>query len=242
MIAAPERQELRRNQRAARLAFSGAVAFIVLLVSAHILMPELDPSWHVISEYAIGNQGWVMTLAFFALATAFAGLFFTLRSEARGVIGGIGLVLLLVAALGLVLGGAFPTDPITASGDERTTIGAIHQIGATMGTAVPLAAIFLTWSLAGKPGWRSGLRYLLPMTVVAVLAMIAAIVIIGQEMVASGGTLGPGVDIGWMNRIEIGIYAAWVIVTAWQAHAITRKIAQESRLDTASHGERLGAE
>jgi Protein of unknown function (DUF998) len=43
----------------------------------HVLKPEMDPSWHMISEYALGRHGWIMRLAFISLAISCVALFFT---------------------------------------------------------------------------------------------------------------------------------------------------------------------
>ncbi len=56
------------SRTAARLSFAGAATFVVLLAALHFIKPELDPSWHFISEYAIGRYGWMMVLAFLSLA------------------------------------------------------------------------------------------------------------------------------------------------------------------------------
>jgi hypothetical protein len=40
---------------AARLSFTAAVAFLVLLAILHIIKPDYDPSWRFISEYLIGD-------------------------------------------------------------------------------------------------------------------------------------------------------------------------------------------
>jgi hypothetical protein len=53
---------------AARLSFAGAATFVVLLAALHFIKPELDPSWQFISEYAIGDYGWIMLLAFLGRA------------------------------------------------------------------------------------------------------------------------------------------------------------------------------
>lgn len=45
---------------AARLSFAAAATFVVLLAALHLIKPELDPSWGFISEYAIGDNGWIM--------------------------------------------------------------------------------------------------------------------------------------------------------------------------------------
>ena len=53
---------------AARLALATSALFVVLLAALHVLKSELDPSWRFISEYAIGDYGWMMVLAFLSLA------------------------------------------------------------------------------------------------------------------------------------------------------------------------------
>jgi hypothetical protein len=45
------------SSTAVRLSFAGAATFVVLLAALHFIKPGLDPSWHFISEYAIGEYG-----------------------------------------------------------------------------------------------------------------------------------------------------------------------------------------
>jgi hypothetical protein len=52
------------SRTAALTSFAGAAAFVVLLAVLHLIKPGLDPSWRFISEYAIGDYGWMMVLAF----------------------------------------------------------------------------------------------------------------------------------------------------------------------------------
>src|SRR5262245_38760307 len=66
-------------------AAGASVAFIILY---HVLMfalifirPDIDPSWHTISEYAIGPWGWVMSLAFITGGVSYALLFVAIAQE-----------------------------------------------------------------------------------------------------------------------------------------------------------------
>ncbi len=45
--------------------------------------PTSIPSWHTISEWALGPYGWLMRAAFFANALAYASLFVVLRQQLR---------------------------------------------------------------------------------------------------------------------------------------------------------------
>ena len=45
----------------------GAIVFIALLVLLHIINTAVNPIWQPISEYALGNAGWLMNITFFSL-------------------------------------------------------------------------------------------------------------------------------------------------------------------------------
>jgi hypothetical protein len=42
-----------------------AALSLLMLLLLHLLEPELDPAWRMISEYEIGRFGWLVRLAFF---------------------------------------------------------------------------------------------------------------------------------------------------------------------------------
>jgi hypothetical protein len=146
---------------AARQSFAGAATFVVLLAALHFIKPELDPSWHFIREYAIGEYGWIMVLAFLSLALSYVSLFVAIRSQLQTIVGRIGLGLLLVGALGLTIAAIFTTDPITVSENAVTTEGTLHNLGGTLGIAMPFAAAPIGWKLARNPAWSSAKRTLL---------------------------------------------------------------------------------
>jgi hypothetical protein len=100
---------------AARIAFGAAAAFLLLLALLHVLKPEMDPSWHMISEYALGRHGWVMRLALISLATSCVALFILWREGF--VAGGVLLAIAGIGMLGLAL---FATDPITTPRETIT--------------------------------------------------------------------------------------------------------------------------
>ena len=96
---------------AATVALWMAVIFVSWLLLLHVVRADLDPSWHMVSEYAIGRFGWMNTAAFLSLAGAFFSLMVALRPVARGALGVTGLVFLTVASFGAAMGGLFATDP-----------------------------------------------------------------------------------------------------------------------------------
>ncbi len=149
------------SRTAALLSFAGAATFLVLLTALHFIKPELDPSWRVISEYSIGDYGWIMVLAFLSLALSCATLFVAIRSQIQTLGGKIGLAFLLVCAAGMTIGGIFTADPITASQDELTTHGTLHGLWSLLGIpGFPIAATLIGWSLARDQSWSSARRSL----------------------------------------------------------------------------------
>ena len=51
---------------AAWLAIAASGAALALLLSLHVPSPESSPAWRMISEYANGQHGWVLSLMFVA--------------------------------------------------------------------------------------------------------------------------------------------------------------------------------
>ncbi len=209
------------SQTAARLSFAAAATFLVLLAALHFIKPELDPSWRVISEYAIGDYGWIMVLAFLSLAVSCVSLFVAIRSQTRTIGGKIGLAFLLVAA-GLIIAAIFTTDPITASQDELTTHGNLHGLGAALGTGFPIASTLIGWSLARNQAWFPAKRSLLwaaGLSWIGFLVFALSMVVMFPE----DGTFGPDVLIGWPNRFMMVAYSAWLMVVAWRALQLSKQ-------------------
>jgi hypothetical protein len=50
-------REIRPPAAAAKIAMGAVILYQVLLLALIPLRPELDPSWHTISEWAIGPYG-----------------------------------------------------------------------------------------------------------------------------------------------------------------------------------------
>jgi Protein of unknown function (DUF998) len=80
---------------------------LALLAALHVLSPEFDPSWRVISEYALGRHGWVLSLMFLALGFSTWALAWAIRSQVTTKAGKVGLALLLVAGLGEAMASVF---------------------------------------------------------------------------------------------------------------------------------------
>ncbi len=191
---------------AARLSIATAAASLGLLAALHVISPELDPSWRMVSEYALGDYGWVLALMFLAWALSCVALFFAIKSQIRTVGGKIGLGFLLAAAVGMGMAAMFDV-----SHD-------LHGLAAMIGIpSLPIAAMLTSMSLVRSRAWSSARRSLLwtaNLTWISLVLMVATVFI---GLSRSGGEFGPDVPIGWPNRLLVVAYCAWLITAAWYA-------------------------
>lgn len=179
---------------------AGVALFYVLFTLLHFLKPEIDPSWRFISEFQLGNYGWMMHLAFWSLAVSAAALWVAVRSQIRTVGGYIGLFFLFVATVGFVLAAANTTDPITAT--VATNAGRIHSTGALLASNVTGAIFFLAWSLARNKAWASIRTSLWWVVGVAIATNIASFWMQGV-MAQHQNHFGPDTPVGLPNHLLI---------------------------------------
>jgi hypothetical protein len=141
------------------------------------------------------------------LALSYVSLFVAIRSQLRTIVGRIGLALLLVSALGLTIAAIFTTDPITVSKDAVTIEGSLHNLGGTLGIAMPFAAGLIGWKLTRNPEWSSARHPLFWATGLVLVAFVMSFVSLGVMASQNDGKFGPDVLVGWPNRIEILAYS-----------------------------------
>lgn len=221
---AADKQVTALSQTAARASFAAAGVFVALLAALHVLKPELDPSWRMVSEYEIGSYGWVMTLAFLALALSGATLFLAVRSQIQTTGGRVGLAFLLATAVGQAIAGIFTADPITASPDALTTHGNLHALGAMIGIpGFPIAATLISRSLSRNEAWSPARRTLLWMVSLNWISLLVFAICIAIMLPQSGGKLGPDVLIGWPNRFIVLANSAWLMSAAWYVARIGKQ-------------------
>jgi len=181
---------------AARLAVAGPLLCITLVALLHVLEPGVNDS-DAVSEYALGDFGWLMNIAFFSGAAGIGALAFVLhRSLARSKTAVAGIVLLSIAAVAWVLLGAGNIDP---EGADATTHGLIHGIGFFLGLPTRLAAPFvLAAAFRRDERWAGHRRLTLALGVAALVAEVA-----GFSDLASVVTL----------RLSLGLWLVWIALT-----------------------------
>ena len=211
------------SSTAAQISFWSSATFLLLLIVLHFIKPEFDQFWRFISEYAIGDFGWLMVIAFLSLALSYVALFIAIRPQVQTLGGRIGLVLLLISATGLFMAGIFTTDPITADKDSVTTSGMLHSLGGTLGIAMPFATIFISWTLYRNPNWVSMKRSVLGSAILVLVGFLVASISLGVLLTQNNGVFGPEVPVGYPTRFEALTYCVWIMVVTRQAISLKNK-------------------
>lgn len=211
------------SKGAACVAFFAAGISFTLIALLHALAPQYDPSWRFVSEYAVGPFGWMMQLAFAAMAASFGSLAIALRGEVASQLGKVGIFMLFTATAGCAIAGMFSIDPISPAPAQPSLSGSLHGLGSMIGIpALPIAALLVTYSLTQLQDWQSSrlrLRLLANSTWISLVAMF---VLMATWLSANHGQFGPEVPLGWLNRIVIITYLAWTMLTAAAAAGIAQ--------------------
>jgi hypothetical membrane protein len=186
--------------------------FIAALLLLHAIRPDYTIVDHMISDYAVGRSGWIMTTAFSSLSigclTLAIGLFL---DGPTSWLGRTGAALLVVAFGGLIVTALFPTDLETA---PTTRTGDIHTLSFLVNVvSILLSTICLALSYGGSPDWR---RRRTPALAFAGLLIVA--------FVAQFLTLHRGAPYGITNRLFVAVLMAWLLSNSlWLKSVVTRK-------------------
>lgn len=201
------------------LSFALAAGFLVLLAALHFLEPEFDPSWRLISEYELGEYGWLMSLAFFCLGGSTLALLAAFWPSLRTFGGWIGRIWFILLGLAFFGAGIFTSQEITAT--QTTFAEDLHNLfGFFVIFTFPIAATLVAASLGRSQEWTSSRRRLLRYTLVTWLGLIVFLgSLIYFLQVTGGRNFGPQIAIGWPNRFLMVSYTVWLMAVAWRASA-----------------------
>lgn len=178
---------------------AGLAGFVGLVALLHLLRADdLPPADHFISEYARGDLGWVMVLAFLSWAASLA----LLARRWRGVVRWA----LVLGALGALGAGLFPTQTVAGElpeGVVRTLGGRLHD-WATLLIFVGLVVAALASAVVVR---RRGFRLAVAGLAVALFAVVP--VLVALELDAPG--------IGQRGFVLVGV--AWQVLAIGQVSA-----------------------
>ena len=172
---------------AQRVVFFCVAYYVSVITLLHILEPEFDPRFRFMSEYALGDYGWLMTTTFFVMALAAfvvaAGLGQMHQSSRRA---RIGIGLLAVGALFICFAGIFK--------DSLPHLLA----GVVVFPSVVMAVLLLSWTFRHTAAGRT----IYGVTIFIGLVMLAMYLM----MVADVGM--PGLQ----QRVYIFLFLLWLAI------------------------------
>lgn len=196
---------------------SGLLSLLSLLI-LHFVSPEYQPSWRMISEYALGKYKWLITsfFVFWSLSTFLLALL--LWGQVSGIWARIGLILLLVSGIGEFMGGAFDIKH------------KLHGLAFSLGVpTLPLAALILSYQLIRQDSWaihKSSILYSAHATWISLILMAVTMIVMISGFKKAGIPMGPDIEppesvpagviavSGYANRILVFCYILWLLVMA----------------------------
>jgi hypothetical membrane protein len=188
----------------ARLAIALTVVALFALTGLHVLSPEFDPAKRVVSEYALGRHGWLLSVMFLSWGLGTWSLVPAIQADVSTFPGRIGLVLLVFTGLGEALAAFFDVN-----------WPKMHGLAGALGVlSLPLAAMLISMSLRRHPLWRSQRLSLL---VAANLTWLALVVMATAMLFLGSKPTNRHVSIGWPNRLLVVMYCVWVILVGLTA-------------------------
>jgi hypothetical protein len=209
----------------ANTAITSTIMALICLVILHLLSPEFDPSWRMVSEYALGNYSWVLSVMFITWAIGTWALAYTLKTEVKTTGGKIGLAFLILAGIGEAMAAFFDVQH------------PLHGVAAMIGMpSLSIAAILISVSLKKNPSWtfvRKKIMLTAHFTWISIVVMTIGVMVLfdgfnkaGVDMSSGKApeTLPDGVIAfaGWANRLLIVCYCIWVINVAVQFKKVFR--------------------
>jgi Protein of unknown function (DUF998) len=190
---------------AAFLSIVAAAVALLSLASLHVLSPEFDPSWRVVSEYANGQYGRVLSLMFVAWGISSWALAFAIRAQLKTTAGQLGLGFLVAAGLGQAMASVCDINH------------PLHLLAGMLGVfGLPIAATLISVMLGRIQAWSGAKRLLLwtgNSTWVILVIMIAAlmVMIVGRTRCRTIAL------VGYPNRLLVVLDCAWTMTVAGQA-------------------------
>ena len=216
-VAQSETHSASGTGAAPKVALIGSITTLVLLAALHVASPEFDPSWRMVSEYALGRYPWMLAAFFLCWALSSWALVAALRPLAASWIGLAGLVLLALSGLG---------EALAAYYDVRAET--MHGVAAALGVpTLPVAALLIGVAMdrsMGRGPGRPAMRAATHLTWISFLLVGVSMALLFSTYAAAGGdpAAGPPTSLpegtialnGWANRVLVICYCGWIAATS----------------------------
>lgn len=197
---------------------SGILALLCLLI-LHFVSPEFQPSWRMISEYAMGKHKWLITSFFYFWGASSLVLSLVLWKEVTSGWALFGLVLLMVSGVGEILGGVFDVKH------------KLHGLAFGLGVpTLPAAALLIGQNLVRSESWNAQSKLLLGASHalwISLVLMALAMIVMMSGFKKAGIPMDPNTEppekvpdgvialAGYANRLLALCYIFWLLVVAY---------------------------
>ncbi len=191
---------------------------LVCLFTLHFVSQEFKPGFRMVSEYALGNYKWLLTLFFlcWGFCSITSGL--VLWNVVTTVWAKLGIIFLFVSGIGAIMGGLFDVQH------------KLHGLSFGLGVPfLPIGALLITYHLLNKPDWQSyrvSLLFSSHSVWISLVLMGGAMFLFFSSLKSAGIAYGPnaapltvlpkGVTSvhGWANRLLVLCYILYPLLTA----------------------------
>lgn len=195
----------------------GIISLLSLLI-LHFVSNEFKPNFRMVSEYALGNYKWLLTIFFFCwgLCSILSGLM--LWNVVTSSWAKFGVVLLFVTGIGAIMGGLFDV--------QHKLHGLSFGIGVPF---LPIGTLLISYHLIKKAEWQehsSTLLFSSHSIWISLIFMGVSMFLLFSSLKATGIVYGPdspplqelpkgviGIN-GWANRLLVLCYILYPILTA----------------------------
>ncbi len=199
----------------APLALASGVLALICLAVLHVVSPEFQPSWRMISEYAMGSYKGLITSFFYCWGVSSIFLTVLLWNEVTTGWGMLGVVLLFISAIGEIMGGLFDVKH------------KLHGLAFLLGVpAVPIATLLIGYNLVVQEGWNNILLIASHATWLSLVAMAMAMGVMMAGFKKAGIAMDQNTPppekvpegvlavAGYANRLLVLCYVGWLLVVS----------------------------
>ena len=202
---------------AAGLAIVATAVAMVALLALHVVSPEFQPSWRMVSEYANGRHAWLLSLMFAGWGLGSLALAMAVGPSVSGSgwPGRVGIAFLVLAGIGELMAAMFDINH------------KLHGLAAMIGIpSLPVAAVLIAMALrradavGAPPAWATHLTWIsFVLMGVAMAVFMRSLAQAGVGVSPQGApltTLPAGVTsfAGWANRFLVAAYMNWAVLAA----------------------------
>lgn len=194
--------------------FLSSLALLSLII-LHFVSSEFQPSWRMISEYAMGKHRWLITTFFICWGLSSILLSIALWPNISGVWATLGVLLLVISGIGELMGGFFDIKH------------KLHGMSFMLGVpSLPIAALIIGYYLIGKEAGNSTILLSSHAPWISLIVMAIAMIIMMSGFKNAGVPMGPDVAppdhvpsgvialAGYANRLLVISYVAWLMIIA----------------------------